>query len=295
MGLDTLLLLSLSGPDPLALAHGLADLGWWPEGALTLEVDFKSRDAQGKDLAGALKPGRRVKAVTDEGHALEVDPAGLVTLRRPGTHVDRGLLKSLGALPFELAVVGPLHAEWLDIDPPQWSFGDGHVPHGWTSGFKGGGYRRLVSRRWLAHGPWRLHEIDGASWVEFHALDAEPMAALKEALPRWPRLGISDEGGFIQTGFVFTEDVGGVYDPGERKLKVIVRGGDVSPRRMLEVAALRGHPGVPAAQAVERTAFVFLNLDDARRHLRELWLREHECWAIIDGIEVRMDGTALPD
>ncbi len=156
------------------------------------------------------------------------------------------------------------------------------------------GFARLVSRRWLDQPQWQLVKHGAATWAEFHPLDAEPMAALRQAIPAWERLGISDSGGFIQTGFVFTDDVGGVYDAAERKLKLMVRDDVLSQRRMLEIAALRGHPGVPASQPIERTAFVFLRLEDARRHLRELWLRGHECWAIVNGLELRLDGEQAP-
>ena len=30
-------------------------------------------------------------------------------------------------------------------------------------------------------------------------------------------------------------------------------------------------------------AFIFVGEAKARRYLHELWLRDHECWAIVDG------------
>ena len=37
----------------------------------------------------------------------------------------------------------------VEEDYEKTSFGEGHLPHGWASAFKGKGHDRLVSRRWL--------------------------------------------------------------------------------------------------------------------------------------------------
>jgi hypothetical protein len=296
MSLTTALLLSLSGPDAAALARGLATLGWLPASPQSLEVDFKSRKVGAKWLEEGLDKTGKLVATTNEGHSLTVDhKGGLVTLRRPGAEIAApAFFEALGALPFELAAVGQVHVEWWDEDYPAYSFGDGHVQHGWACAFRGAGHERLVSRRWLDFGPWRKHVIGDASWVEFHDLGVDAKTALEQALPGWERMGISDTGGVIQTGFVYQDDVGGVYDPVERKLKVVVPSGAVSQRKMLEIAAVRRDPRIQKERAIERTAFMFLDAANARAHLHELWLREHECWAIVDGVEQRLDTDHAP-
>jgi hypothetical protein len=56
---------------------------------------------------------------------------------------------------------------------------------------------------------------------------------------------------------------------------------------MLEACAHRRFR--PQGRPVDNVAYVFLLETDARRHLRDLWLRGLEVRAIIDGREVRLD------
>jgi hypothetical protein len=295
MSRSTVLSLSLSGPDLEAIVRGLDALGWLPAAPTTLKVDFVARKAAPGWMDSWLGKAKTLKAMTDAGHTLDFDRGGLVSLRRPDTVLAaHETFEQLGGVPFELAVIGQVHEEWFDESFETFSFGRGHVPHGWASALRGAGHARLVSRRWPAFGPWRLHSIGDASWVEFHDLAADAATALAEAQPGWRRMGISDTGGFLQSGFVYTDDVGGVYDPNTRKLKVMVPSGAVSQRKMLEIAAARRDPRIQKETPFEHTAFIFLDAANARRHLHELWLREHECWAIVDGVEQRLDEAYAP-
>lgn len=284
------LLLSMSGPAIDDAVRGLGSLGLLPA-PVRLALDFEpvakpAADWLERALGGTAK---QVNASDTEGHTLTWERGTIVTLTRPGTAIARpDTLAQLAALPFELAVIGQLHDEWYDVDYPKVSFGEGHMPHGWASAFQGKGHDRLVSRRWLGSGPWRTTAIGDTTWVEFHDLDADAAAAFAQAQPGWERMGISDTGGFLQRGFLYTDDVRGVYDPTEHKLKVMVPRGDVAPRKLLEIAAARRDPRIHDGQ-IERTAFVFLREDDARRHLDDLWCYEHEVWAIVDGDPHRLD------
>jgi hypothetical protein len=287
--------LSLSGPDPEAIARGLDDIGWLPQKPDKLEVDYEKRKPQPGWIAVLGKAARKVVAMSNEGHTLTFTKKGLVTLRRPDTELAAPeTFALLTELPFELAAIGQIYPEWWDEEYPTYSFSDGHVQHGWACAFKGAGYDRLVSRRWLDFGPWRKRVIGAASWIEFHDLEADPKQALEQALPGWERMGISDTGGFIQSGFVFKDDVGGVYDADQHKLKILVQSGEVSQRKMLEIAAARHNPLIQKAYNVEHTAFIFTDEANAKRHLHELWLREHECWAIVEGDERRLDTGYTP-
>jgi hypothetical protein len=296
VSLTTELLLSLSGPDPEGLVRGLARLGLAPEEPdYLLEVDHEKRPG-GRDWIDAWLPrAKSLGATSDTGASLTFERSGLVTLSRPEAVVTApGLFEALASLPFELAVIGQLYREWWDEAYETFSFSDGHIAHGFACAFKGAGHDRLVSRRWLGFGPWRIHAVGDATWVQFHDLAADPLAALEQARPGWERMGISDTGGFVQSRFVYQDDVGGVYDPTEHKLKVMVPSGEVTQRKMLEIAAARKDPRILRQQRIDRTAFVFLDEANARRHLHELWLRDHECWAITDGEQHRLDDTYQP-
>lgn len=97
-------------------------------------------------------------------------------------------------------------------------FGDGHYGHGWGCAFKGDGHRNLVSRRWLEHGPWQLvRGANDVSLVLFHDLNADPATALEQAKPSHQRMGISPEGGYIQSSFVYRHDLSGMFEPSRRR------------------------------------------------------------------------------
>src|SRR5947209_2134586 len=204
----------MSGPEPEAVVRGLARLGLAPERPAVIEADYETRKPSAGWMDEWLHRARTLTAMTDEGHSVTFDRGGLVTLGRPDTELDApATFEMLNTLPFELAVIGRVYQEWWDEQYETYSFSDGHVPHGWACAFRAGGYERLVSRRWLDFGPWRKRESGDATWVEFHDLEADAQTALRQAQPGWERMGISDTGGFIQSGFVYREDVGGVYDP----------------------------------------------------------------------------------
>src|SRR5690606_34932321 len=130
---------------------------------------------------------------------------------------------------FELAVVQTwFRWEWPEgyVAP---SFADMHYPHGWACAFKGPGHDRLVSRRWLAYGPWRLIRDDehDVSFVQFHDLDADAKTALEQAKPGHQRMGISNEGGFIQSRYVYETDFDGNYLSEDHVLEIVVHGREV--------------------------------------------------------------------
>lgn len=296
MSRQTTLMLSLSSTDPKGIMRGLEQLGFTPETPdFLLEINYEKRGATVDWIDAWLGEARAITAVSNDGRTLTFDQDGLVTLRRTNTELSAPeIFETLGKLPFELLTIGQVYPEWWDEEYATYSFSDGHASYGLACAFRGAGYDRLVSRCWLDFGPWRTRQLGDATWVEFHDIDADPATALEQAQPGWERMGISDTGGFIQTGFVYEDDVNGVYDPTEYKLKVMVPSGNVSQRKMLEIAAVRHDPRIQRERRIERTAFVFLDEANARRHLHELWLRDHECWAIVDGLERRLDEGYAP-
>ena len=161
---------------------------------------------------------------------------------------------------------------------------------GWGCAFKGAGHNRLVSRRWLDFGPWRLiRGTNDVSMVQFHDLGADAPTALEQAKPGHERMGISDTGGFIQTAYVYAHKIDGLYSQEERKLRILIHGREVSEREMLDACAVRHYQALGADSPIDSIAYVFAVEAEARAHLHELWLRELECWAFIGGCEERLD------
>lgn len=206
-------------------------------------------------------------------------------------------LDLLTTLPFNIASFDNIHPEWETARPPYKapSFGRLHFRHGWGCAFKGEGHDRLVSRRWLDHGPWRtLRAPSDTTLVQFHDLEADAATALEQAAPGHRRMGITDTGGFIQFGHIYGHELKGLYEPAERLLKIVVHGREVSQREMLDACAARLQQPLGDSQPLERIGYVFLEEHVARAHLQELWLRELECWTIIEGNEVRLDTDYQP-
>lgn len=206
-------------------------------------------------------------------------------------------LDLLSALPFTIASFRTIHPAWEDAEPPYMApgFSSHHFRHGWGCAFKAEGHRRLVSRRWLDQPLWQtLRAPSDTTLVQFHDLEADAATALEQAAPGHQRMGITDTGGFIQFNYVHGHELKGFYEPAERLLKIIVHGREVSQREMLDACAARLLQSLGDAQPLERIAYVFLEEHVARAHLHELWLRELECWTIIEGDQIRLDTDYHP-
>jgi len=199
----------------------------------------------------------------------------------------------LTGIDFQLAV---FRTAQLPIDYHTTSFGDGLASHGWACAFKGAGHDRLVSRRWLEYGPWHLirDEDSDLSFVQFHDLDADPETALKQAKPGHQRMGISKTGGFIQSIYDPFFELKGFYLEDEGILEVVVAGREVTQHEMLEACQARYHQPLDGKH-IDNVRYVFVEGEQvARTHLHELWLRELECWAIVDWQKVRLDADYDP-
>jgi len=197
----------------------------------------------------------------------------------------RSVLDVLRTLDFTIAAThSAVDGWWRDAHPyprPWRAFGRGHFGHGWMCAFSGeDGHARLVSRRWLDHGPWRVvrDEEHDLTLVVFHDLDTDEGTAIAQAHPGHVRMGICDGGGFIQRRFPWDRDFKATgYDPHTRTLDVFVAGREVEPFEMLQAAAIKLYQPY-TDRPVDRVVYTFLYEADARRHLHDLWLR---------GLEVR--------
>jgi hypothetical protein len=231
------------------------------------------------------------------GHFLTWHPDTLV--KGGGRHARdaQAVLTLLAGLPFTVASFCAIHPEWDAGEPPYSapSFADLHFPHGWACAFRGEGHSRLVSRRWLDFGPWRvLRGAGDTTLVQFHDLGADAVTALAQAKPGHERMGISDTGGFIPPGHLRTHELRGLHDAKEGVLRIIVHGRDVSQEEMLDACSTRLEAELDGQPAPRRVAYVFMEPSRARAHLHELWLRELECWTVDLGREVRLDRDYRP-
>ena len=292
--------LGLGGPDLAAIFRAAVELGIAgttpPE---KLEVNNRSKKPGRDWVAGALGGGTpRVFAAWDRtlDHFVSLIPDRVVKVRASDFPRDVGrVLDLLERLPFEVASFAPLY-DWLrEFDYGPTGFADQHFPHGWACAFQGEGHRRLVSRRWLDFGPWRLvHGPGDLSLVQFHKLGVDAATALAQARPGHERMGNSDIGGFIASHYPYVHGLDGLYLAEQRQLRVVVHGREVSQREMLDACAARLYQALGPQRPLDSIAYVFMDEGAARAHLHELWLRELECWTIVEGREARLDLDYAP-
>ncbi len=208
------------------------------------------------------------------------------------------VLEMLSPLPWRIATFRSINLDWftpkIDYRPP--NFCNSHYAHGWGCAFKGAGHDHLVSRRWLEYGPWRLlrDEANDISLVQFHDLEADAVTALSQAKPGHKRMGVDDTGGFINTKFVYKTDIRGLYSSDNHQLTIVNTDRPVTQREMLDLCAARYQQTLGPEQPIDSVRYVFLFGEQGYDYLQELWLREIECWAIIKGVEVRLDADYRP-
>ena len=208
-------------------------------------------------------------------------------------------LEGLGEVAFRHGSADTLHPElWqeeLDYFP-----GAIPAPLGWGAFFQGEGHRELVSRRWLAHGPWRVLEgANDTTLVQFHALEASAEEALKQARPghEWLMGGDDQPGGLASNTWADVENAQrhlgqarAMYVHADRTLRIVVQGREVSPMEMLSACHARTHGVPPEGKPVSAVRYVFPERRAAEAHLPALWLRELECWTFDEaGEELRLD------
>jgi hypothetical protein len=255
---------------------------------------------------------------------LRVD-AGLVVKFNAQDIETSDVLATMAEWPFDVATLSSWHSHvW---EPPLLEkqyraprFGNGHHDLGWACLFRGEeGHRRLVSRRWLDFGPWRvLRGPHDTTMVQFHDVDADARTALEQAMPGHHRMADTSAGGIIDPLFELASPFNALYVSDERKLRVICHEGRVvTPGEMLDACTVLFHNNTPPERfareradmarivghrepphiegPVDSVAFVFITEEDARAHLHDLWLRGLECWAFIEGKEVRLDLDYHPE
>lgn len=215
-------------------------------------------------------------------------------------HTPEQLVDRLAEVPFELAAMPTLHANWTAgppharYNPP--GFGMLHFQHGWAAALRGRGHDRLVSRRWLEYGPWRtLRAADDTTLVQFHDLAASSADALAQAKPGHVLLGTaSDKSGYLGPDYTFSPDASATYSPSDRALKFILAGRDPTPRELRDAAASRHYQSLGPDSPVKEVRFVFVDGELARRNLHTLWLYGHRCFLAGPHEERSLDADYTP-
>ena len=296
---------SVSGPDPRGLLVSASEISAFATTPpVRLEVD-DDEPPVGPSWVAELNRAKIDACAFWENKRkqIEIRPkSDLVTLSIPGGFASsvEGI-ELIEPLPFELIILGSVFFdEWIDADYPRWGVGRSTLDHGWGCIFRGAGHDRLVSRRWLDFGPWRvIRRPNDTTVIQFHDLAiTDPAEAYEQARAGHQRMGNSPTGGYIAWHLQgLLKNAGkGLYVAESRTLEVVVAPGlAVSQGEMLGNAALRLHHRTtqltqPIAQPIEHVAYLFIDEADARAHLHELWLRELQCWAFdAHGVKHRLD------
>ncbi len=297
---------SADGPDGRALFAALASSRAIPQRSphkVKIDKDSMIDPGEGwvdRAAAGTTTSSIHVRWLGDDGGAytgayMFLERTGVVGWNAPRETSPEEMIELAQQLPLEVMVLGR-HRQW---ESPTSGFAYVHRSHGWGVIFKGAGHDRLVSRRWLDHGPWLVrHVTDDLTYVQFHDLDADEATAWAQAQHAHDRMGIDyDVGGYIHPEHSLTTRIKGLYKAADRSLTVArANGQPMSQREMLDLCAHRARMKADPSEPIERVRVVFMEERDARRHLHELWLRELECWYFdADGRETRADDTYQPE
>jgi hypothetical protein len=271
----------------------------------SMPADWKQQLVDAGDGFATLS---RAFAPKREERRLGIAAGNVVTVLAPDLFASaEDVLDLVSPLPFTVATFGSVFPdEWREIEHDSFGFANSHTRLGWGCAFKGKGHERLVSRRWLDFGPWRvLRGSEDLTLLQFHDLAlTNPAEALAQALPAQERIGISEIGGFIQgpsaagrgIKYVVAEKLPeGLYDAATRTLEVVVAPGrTISQGEMQDACAYRYYERANKATPIASVAYVFIDEADARAHLHELWLRDLEVWTVDGGDKRRLDADYHP-
>jgi hypothetical protein len=196
----------------------------------------------------------------------------------------------LEALPFTLCTIGDVGLHSVAADNPKSFFG--HPAMGWGCAFRGKGHDVLVSRRWLEYGPWQLiRRPNDLSIVLFHDLDADFETAKKQAGPGHVRMASWSDGGYMRGQ---QAALNGLYKAKEHMFQVIVNPGQELNQKDLTNACAARAARQTGEERIERLAYMFMDEQDARPNLHELWLREIEVWYVDGTGKHRLDDEYKP-
>lgn len=292
---------SASGPDTLALVEAVGAWPYFSGVPAKIVLDSKPKPGAAKWLDVARKCKGSARVVWNDDQSLAFSPGADHRGSFSGKIANYPLaaetvLADFAGVPFELGTLMSPFDDWhKHYRPP--SFGDHQGLLGWGCMFKGAGHARLVSRRWLEFGPWLVHRgPNDTTLVQFHDLAATLEQAIEQARPGHQRMGITLTGGFIQTDYVYRHKPSGLYAASDRSLRILINGREVSQIEMLDAAAYRSIHRADPSQPIDSVRYIYVEGEErARVDLHELWLRGLECWAIVAGVEKRLDADYHPE
>ncbi|MDY6784177.1 MAG: hypothetical protein SW833_16790 [Cyanobacteriota bacterium] len=307
---------ALATPDPIALAKAVANLPWFPRAVPDLVwTNHKEQEATA-DWFECWVPNCENRVVVRWGETLETE--NFINIQRYGPVKDFGIVKfKIHDFPRDpravldlLAPLSWIYGTFLSLYPIWTGAGspyqyqapgfDLHYRHGWGCCFQGEGHRRLVSRRWLEFGPWRLLRGDrDTSLIQFHDLEADADTALQQARVGHQRMGSTPTGGFIKSFFQVTKrflSLSVKHFPDDRKCQLTIAGREISQEELLDICYIRHYQGFGPKYPVDKISYLFIDEKVARTYLHELWLREIECWSfkLKSGEHYRLDADYHP-
>ncbi|MBK7585210.1 MAG: hypothetical protein IPI67_34110 [Myxococcales bacterium] len=292
MASGVIMAMTLSGDSVADILLGLRASGVFPAGKPdTIEQGVKTLTA-GDDWfqvaqthAGTFTFG--------EGHTfLFVRQPDLVKISLEGQLIEPvALLGKLAQVPFDLAAFTSFHHDWasgrMDEVYRGPSFGKLHSPLGWGCAFRGQGHQRMLSRRWLEFGPWRiLHADPDTTLLQFFDLTADASAALAQARIGHERL----IAGFLPEADPEDIDLQGLYSRHQRKLIITVKARTISAKELREAAIVRRFQSFGEDKPIDNIVYVFVDEAEAMQHLEAMWFHGFEVRLIgDDGQERRID------
>ncbi|MDY6784182.1 MAG: hypothetical protein SW833_16815 [Cyanobacteriota bacterium] len=308
---------ALAAPDPIALTRAVAALPRFELGVPTrVSMDMRTQEAT-TDWLERWVPHCEDRVVVWWGKT--VSTKDFITMHKYGVVNDFGIVKFkihdfprdpqavielLAPLPWTYGTFVDLYPIWSCTGSPYKYRAPGFgldYNHGWGCCFRGDeGHRRLVSRRWLEFGPWRLlRGSHDTSLIQFHDLEADADTALNQARVGHQRIGSTATGGYIQSFFEVADEtrrLSGTYLPDERKYRLTIAGREIPQEEMLDMCLVRHYQGLGPQYPVEKISYLFIDEKVARTYLHELWLREIECWSfkLKSGEHYRLDTDYHP-
>jgi hypothetical protein len=209
------------------------------------------------------------------------------------------LTGQLANVEFDAGSFHSIHG-WSDPAGPGYKAPDstiGRAPLGFGLAFRGGGHGRVMSRRWLDRGPWRvLRTPNDTTFVQFHDLDADVSISAAQARPGHMIASHVDQEPLPLRGAYLPGPVAlrGTYVLPDRQLVVSVVGRTISRCEMRDAVAARFYQLLGTDQPLDNVVYSFLDKTELDQALPDLWLYGHEA-RLRDGTGWhRMDNKYTP-
>ena len=198
----------------------------------------------------------------------------------------------LAQLPFEVCIGADIFDDW-----PKKKHAilfPGQYPLGWMVAFKGVGHKYIVSPRWLDQASVRVYRKGDLTLVQLYDLNATPEIALMQAQHNWPLFNCSVTSGFLGSYSCDPATINGQYNPEDGSLYFTVSDREITFEELKDVCYAKHFLEREDGKAINKIIYVFFAQDRAQRWLHELWIRDLECHAFIDGKEVNLTDNYQP-